>query len=378
MVIALGANRGNVVSTLRQAVTKLMADSQIEVTAVSPLVRTAPVLEQGALPQDDYYNAVVLAKTTLAPPTLLWHLQELEDQFGRTRAVRWSSRTLDLDIIELDGMFLNTKDLTVPHPRAHERAFVLFPWLQVDGQATLPGHGSVEELLGQTQDLGGLLEEYPNWLSDDFDAPLEPGTELHLAPRPPSLSTRSVPAVKDETVTVRGQNLPMTSVQEAPIFGNLLSKDQQQRKTAPRKAPPRKTLAHKVAQQGPKLRKLAPPKPQRRAPEKPQQAPATPAKPVWKQVRPQQESRAETVREENSNRELPEWNFAVASPRPRVIDSLERQASTEPSPPAQNDQPKTEGPRLKKGVTVRPTPTGSIPIYAPPQQGRRQGRETVR
>ncbi len=112
--------------------------------AVSPVYETVPV---GGPPQPDYLNAVLLARTTLPSRALLDRLHEVEAAFDRVREVRWGPRTLDIDIISVAGEESTGPELTLPHPRAHERAFVLAPWHDVDPDAVLPGHGPVAILL---------------------------------------------------------------------------------------------------------------------------------------------------------------------------------------------------------------------------------------
>ena len=97
--------------------------------------------------QDDYINAVVVMHCDRDPDRVLAGLQEIEHEFGRVREVRWGPRTLDLDIIAVDDMISVDPDLTLPHPRAHERAFVLVPWHEIDPEATLPHHGRIENLI---------------------------------------------------------------------------------------------------------------------------------------------------------------------------------------------------------------------------------------
>lgn len=110
-----------------------------EIVAMSSVYRTAPV---GGVAQEDFANAVVIVQTTLTPEELLTDLQAIEQLFGRTREVRWGPRSLDLDLISYgdwrDPYRSTDPDLTVPHPRAHERAFVLVPWLEADPEARLP------------------------------------------------------------------------------------------------------------------------------------------------------------------------------------------------------------------------------------------------
>ena len=128
-VLGLGANLGDVRAALRAAVAGLEAHPGIEVVAVSGLWRTAAL---GGPEQPDYLNAVVLISSDLAPQQLLAVGQELEQAAGREREVRWGPRTLDVDLLDVEGRRSDSPELTLPHARAHERAFVLAPWVQVD------------------------------------------------------------------------------------------------------------------------------------------------------------------------------------------------------------------------------------------------------
>jgi dihydroneopterin aldolase/2-amino-4-hydroxy-6-hydroxymethyldihydropteridine diphosphokinase len=148
-VLALGANLGDREGTLRSAVEALAGLDGVEVTAVSPVVETDPV---GGPDQPDYLNAVVLVSTTLSPRGLLAAAHEVEDRHGRERLERWGPRTLDVDVVDYDGLVAAADDLHLPHPRAGGRAFVLAPWLAVDPAATLPGAGPVKELLERAGD----------------------------------------------------------------------------------------------------------------------------------------------------------------------------------------------------------------------------------
>jgi len=140
VVIALGANLGSVQATLEAAVRQLGEVDGLQVTAVSELFETDPA---GGPDQPVYLNAVVLARTRLAPFGLLSELHAIEADHGRVRETRWGARTLDLDLIQYgapgSGSDLVSTDpeLLLPHPRAHERAFVLAPWLSVDAEAEL-------------------------------------------------------------------------------------------------------------------------------------------------------------------------------------------------------------------------------------------------
>ncbi|CAB4891187.1 MAG: 2-amino-4-hydroxy-6-hydroxymethyldihydropteridine diphosphokinase [Actinobacteria bacterium] len=155
-VIALGANLGDATSALQGAVDALVATAGVTVVSASPVFETDPV---GGPDQPVYVNAVVLLETELEPLALLRRLNEIEEQWQRTREVRWGPRTLDLDIIDIDGFTSDTEQLTVPHPRAHLRGFVLVPWLAVDADAILGGSAVAEVV--RTVDVTGVRKLNP-------------------------------------------------------------------------------------------------------------------------------------------------------------------------------------------------------------------------
>ncbi|MGD6980061.1 MULTISPECIES: 2-amino-4-hydroxy-6-hydroxymethyldihydropteridine diphosphokinase [Citricoccus] len=136
-VLALGANLGDPAATLQAAVRELAEHAGIELTGVSPVAVTAAV--GGPAGQPDYLNLVLSVETTLTPRQLLAACQAVEQAHDRTREVRWGPRTLDVDVITYAGLSSDHPELTLPHPRAHERAFVLAPWSWLDPQATLGG-----------------------------------------------------------------------------------------------------------------------------------------------------------------------------------------------------------------------------------------------
>ncbi|MER6620382.1 MULTISPECIES: 2-amino-4-hydroxy-6-hydroxymethyldihydropteridine diphosphokinase [unclassified Streptomyces] len=146
-VVSLGANLGNRLETLQGAVDALEDTPGIRVKAVSPVYETEPWgVEPGSQPS--YFNAVVVLKTTLPPSSLLERAHAVEEAFHRVRDERWGPRTLDVDIVSYADLRSDDPRLTLPHPRAHERAFVLAPWHDVDPGAELPGRGPVTDLLG--------------------------------------------------------------------------------------------------------------------------------------------------------------------------------------------------------------------------------------
>ncbi|MFD0154430.1 2-amino-4-hydroxy-6-hydroxymethyldihydropteridine diphosphokinase [Streptomyces sp. NPDC055721] len=145
-VLALGANLGNRLETLQGAVDALEDTPGLRVKAVSPVYETEPWgVEPGSQPS--YLNAVALVRTTLPPSSLLERAHAVEEAFHRVREERWGARTIDVDIITYADVISEDPVLTLPHPRAHERAFVLAPWHDVDPAAQLPGRGPVSELL---------------------------------------------------------------------------------------------------------------------------------------------------------------------------------------------------------------------------------------
>ena len=182
VVFGLGANVGGVVDSLRTAVQSLKATEGIEVTQVAPLARTLAVVAEGAEPQPDYLNTVVTAMTTLSPRELLEVCQSLEVAAGRVRTEPWGVRTLDVDLIDVEGVTSSDPALTLPHPRAAERAFVLVPWSQADPFAELAGH-SVSELAENAPDRGGLRWLAFDWLDSEAlpDKPTGPYVEPPVA-----------------------------------------------------------------------------------------------------------------------------------------------------------------------------------------------------
>ena len=143
-VLSLGSNLGDRLAMLQGAVDAIAASPELTVLAVSPVYETDPV---GGPDQPAFLNAVLVVETALQPKVLLASVQAVEDAFHRTRAVHWGPRTLDVDVVTVGDLRVDEPDLQLPHPRAHERAFVLVPWADVDPQAQLPGHGTVADLV---------------------------------------------------------------------------------------------------------------------------------------------------------------------------------------------------------------------------------------
>ncbi|CAN5242579.1 hypothetical protein BH09ACT3_BH09ACT3_04850 [soil metagenome] len=146
-VIALGSNLGDREANLRSAVAAIDAIAGVVVTGASGIVESRALKPHGvdaAAPQ--YLNAVVLAEVSLTALGLLDELHRIEAEHGRVRAERWGDRTLDLDLLLFGDESWRTERLTLPHPRAAGRAFVVVPWLQADPDAVLPGYGRIDAL----------------------------------------------------------------------------------------------------------------------------------------------------------------------------------------------------------------------------------------
>lgn len=141
VVIALGSNLGNREEFIVSAIEALKI--YVEITRISTLIETDPV---GGPEQGRYLNGVLIGETKLTPHDLMDRLLEIEGELGRVRTVLNGPRTIDLDLIDYEGIAVESESLTLPHPRAQNRAFVLLPWLEIEPAAQLPGHGSVREI----------------------------------------------------------------------------------------------------------------------------------------------------------------------------------------------------------------------------------------
>ena len=165
--VGLGANLGDRAATLTRALALLDERPEIEVVAVSAFRETDPV---GYLEQPRFLNAAAAVDTSLQPEALLAALLDVERELGRVReGPRFGPRTVDLDLLLVEGVTLDEPGLTLPHPRLHERAFALAPLAELDPSLVVPGHGPVRELLARTRILAmSHLDEL-----DEFEAKLE-------------------------------------------------------------------------------------------------------------------------------------------------------------------------------------------------------------
>jgi 2-amino-4-hydroxy-6-hydroxymethyldihydropteridine diphosphokinase len=158
--LALGANLGDRLASLREAVTRL-EERGARFLRSSRVYETEPV----GPPQPDYLNAVIEVETDLSPRDLLAACLGVEEAMGRVRAERWGPRVIDLDILTLGEEEIDEPDLQIPHPRMHERAFVMIPLLELDADPHLPGGRTVSTLRMEAWGIGGVRQ---------FAPPLEP------------------------------------------------------------------------------------------------------------------------------------------------------------------------------------------------------------
>lgn len=151
-VLALGSNLGERRERLQSAVAALEDTPEVTIVAVSSVYETEPVdaLEGSG----KFLNAVVLIDTTLTVHTLLDRALAIEEAFGRDRSVKGAPRTLDVDLLVVGQRVCDDEQLKLPHPRAHERGFVLVPWLEVDPEGEIPGRGFVADLIGDVDTSG--------------------------------------------------------------------------------------------------------------------------------------------------------------------------------------------------------------------------------
>lgn len=156
-VLAIGSNLGERLNRLQGAVSALEDTPEVTIVAVSSVYETLPV--GGPEDSGKFLNSVVLIDTTLTVHTLLDRALAIEDAFGRQRTEEDAPRTLDVDLIVVGDRVAGDDQLTLPHPRAHERGFVLVPWLEIDPEGEIPGKGFVADLIGGVDTSGVTRRE---------------------------------------------------------------------------------------------------------------------------------------------------------------------------------------------------------------------------
>lgn len=154
-VVALGANLGDRAATLRSALERIARLPLVEQVRASDPIETVALRPDGPAPDAPaYLNAVALVTTRLAPAVLLGMLHAIEEEHGRERIEHWGDRTLDLDLITYGQERSDDEHLRLPHPGAAQRLFVLEPWLSLDPDAELAGHGRVADLVAALKEHG--------------------------------------------------------------------------------------------------------------------------------------------------------------------------------------------------------------------------------
>ncbi len=154
-VLSIGSNLGDRLDKLQGGVSALEDTPEVTVVAISSVYETEPVgAPEGS---KKFLNAVVLIDTTLTVHTLLDRALAIEDAFGRERTEDNAPRTLDVDIVVVGDRVAEDEQLVLPHPRAHERGFVLVPWLEIDPEGEIPGQGFVADIIGNV-DTGGVAK----------------------------------------------------------------------------------------------------------------------------------------------------------------------------------------------------------------------------
>lgn len=148
---SLGSNLGDRLEYLQGAANLLIQTPGMKITGVSSVYETDPV---DYTDQPLFLNIVVQAESTLASTVMLERAHTIEDAFDRARTIPFGPRTIDVDLIAVADRVINNDVLTLPHPRAHERAFVLVPWLELEPEAVLVGHGRVADLLAGIDQTG--------------------------------------------------------------------------------------------------------------------------------------------------------------------------------------------------------------------------------
>jgi len=152
-VLSLGSNLGERFATIEGGVNALADTPEVKVVAVSPVYETLP--DDAPEGSPNFLNVLLLIDTTLSVHTLLDRCLAVESAFGRERTgIRHEPRTLDVDLIVVGDRVVSDDDLALPHPAAYRRAYILRPWLDIDAEAYIPGHGLVVELLDKLDESG--------------------------------------------------------------------------------------------------------------------------------------------------------------------------------------------------------------------------------
>lgn len=151
-VLALGSNLGDREQHLRQALAEIQKLPITKLLSTSSFLETVAITEVGEdQSRPSYLNAVAIVETELDAHHLHQLTAEIENSLGRVRETKWQDRTIDVDVIAFGNQVIDSEDLVVPHPRAHQRLFVLKPWFELEPDAEIPGHGKIASLIAELE-----------------------------------------------------------------------------------------------------------------------------------------------------------------------------------------------------------------------------------
>ena len=151
-VLALGSNLGDRKQHLKDALSEIAKLPSTKLLATSSVLETVAITEVGEdQSRPSYLNAVAIVETELSAEKLHQLTSEIENSLGRVRETKWQDRTIDIDVIAFGSEVVDSENLVIPHPRAHQRLFVLKPWFELEPDAEIPGHGKIAALIAELE-----------------------------------------------------------------------------------------------------------------------------------------------------------------------------------------------------------------------------------
>lgn len=151
-VLALGSNLGDRKQHLKEALSEIAKLPSTKLLATSSFLETVAITEVGEdQSRPSYLNAVAIVETELNAEKLHQLTAEIENSLGRVRATKWQDRTIDIDVIAFGSEVVDSENLVIPHPRAHQRLFVLKPWFELEPEAEIAGHGKIAALIAELE-----------------------------------------------------------------------------------------------------------------------------------------------------------------------------------------------------------------------------------
>ena len=151
-VLALGSNLGDRKQHLKDALSEIAKLPSTKLLATSSFLETVAITEVGEdQSRPSYLNAVAIVETELNAEKLHQLTSEIENSLGRVRETKWQDRTIDVDLITFGSEVVDSENLVIPHPRAHQRLFVLKPWFELEPEAEIAGHGKIAALIAELE-----------------------------------------------------------------------------------------------------------------------------------------------------------------------------------------------------------------------------------